>query len=192
MAGRLAVVGAPSSAGAYAPGQEKAPDALRAAGLVQRLQEYGINVEDRGNVPGYRWHLDKTNLRAMNVDKVAAVARAVAESVTDALRKDDSVLVLGGDCTVELGTVAGAIRETERVGLVYIDLDTDLNTPQSTDDGALDWMGVAHLLNIDGSERKLARIGTRAPLLDEKQISFFANDNSKPFERQIIESKRIK
>ena len=41
---------------------------------------------------------------------------------------------------MELGTVAGAVRETEHVGLVYIDLDTDF-TPLSKDDGALDWMG---------------------------------------------------
>lgn len=40
--------------------------------------------------------------------------------------------MIGGDCTVELGTVAGALRDTTSVGVVYIDLDTDLNTPEST------------------------------------------------------------
>ena len=59
------------------------------------------------------------------------------------------MLVLGGDCTVELGTVAGAIRSGTTVGLAYIDLDADLNTPE-TGDGILDWMGVAHLLDVPG------------------------------------------
>jgi arginase len=42
------------------------------------------------------------------------------------------VLILGGDCTVELGTVAGTLVGSPNVGLVYVDLDTDLNTPEST------------------------------------------------------------
>ena len=192
MSHRLAVIGAPSSAGAYAPGQEKAPGALRAAGLVRRLLGCGIDVEDKGDVPGCRWEVDKAHPRAMNAVKVASVVRALSRRVADSLHDDCPVLVLGGDCTVELGTVAGAIHESESTGLVYIDLDTDLNTPLSTSDGALDWMGVAYMLNIDGTEPELAKIGPRVPLLNDGDILFFANNNSKPFEREIIESRRIR
>ena len=71
-----------------------------------------------------------------------------------------AVLVLGGDCTVELGTVAGALSQEENIGLVYIDLDTDLNTPESTEDGALDWMGVAHMLGVQGSIPELVSVGS--------------------------------
>jgi len=101
------------------------------------------------------------------------------------------VLVLGGDCTVELGTVAGALAETENVGLVYIDGDTDLNTPESTQDGALDWMGVAHMLGVKDSVPELINVGPRTPLLAPDQILFFANFNSKPFERRLIEEHNI-
>jgi arginase len=48
MSDRLVIIGAPSSAGAYAPGQEKAPEALRAAGLLESLRAHGIDVTDRG------------------------------------------------------------------------------------------------------------------------------------------------
>jgi arginase family enzyme len=48
MTGPLIIIGAPSSAGAYAPGQEKAPGALRAAGLLECLRAHGIQVDDRG------------------------------------------------------------------------------------------------------------------------------------------------
>ena len=186
MSGPLVIVGAPSSAGAYAPGQEKAPQALRAAGLLDRCAERGIAVEDWGDVPGFRWRVDRVNPRAMNANTAAQVAKAVAKRVASALSEEKAVLVLGGDCTVELGTVAGAIRGSHSVGLVYIDLDTDLNTPESTEDGALDWMGVAHLLDIPNIVPVLAEIGTRKPLLESDQILFFANNNSKPFEREII------
>jgi arginase len=187
MPNRLAIIGAPSSAGAYAPGQEKAPTALRAAGLLEFLSARGISVDDRGDVPGFRWRVDKANPRAMNAGVVATVAKASAERVASALTTDAAVLVMGGDCTVELGTVAGALRGTQSVGVVYIDLDTDLNTPESTGDGALDWMGVAHMLGIKGAVPELAALGPRVPMLRAEQVLFFANDNVEPFERQIIE-----
>jgi arginase len=184
----LAIIGVPSSAGAYAPGQEKAPGALRAAGLLESLREAGVTAEDRGDVRGFRWRADRANPRAMNVDAVARIAKATANRVAAALAEGMAVLVLGGDCTVELGTVAGALTETDSIGLIYIDLDTDLNTPESTEDGALDWMGVAHMLGITGTLPDLVGVGPRTPLLDPEQILFFASGNSKPFERRIIAS----
>jgi arginase len=188
---RLDIIGAPSSAGAYAPGQERAPEALRAAGLPASLRERGIAVNDRGDVPGFRWRVDRANPRAMNAEAVAGVARAVANRVAESLAEGASLLVLGGDCTVELGTIAGASVGTEDLGLVYIDLDTDLNTPESVEDGALDWMGVAHMLGLDGTVPVLAGIGPRKPMLRPDQVILFADDNSTAFERRIIDERRI-
>jgi arginase len=182
----LSIVGAPSSAGAYAPGQEKAPAALRAAGLIDHIQRRGIKVVDRGDIAGFRWRVDRASPRAMNVEAAARVARATADRVAAALAEDSPVLVLGGDCTVELGTVAGALSETESIGLVYLDLDTDLNTPASTMDGALDWMGVAHMLGVDGAVPALAKLGPRAPMLRPEQVLFFSHGNVTPPERRII------
>jgi arginase len=183
---RLAIVGAPSSAGAYAPGQERAPAALRAAGLRERLSARGVAVDDRGDVPGFRWRIDRSNPRAMNVDAAASVAAAVADEVAAAFTARQRVLVLGGDCTVELGTVAGALRHTPNVGLVYVDLDTDLNTPRSTTDGALDWMGVAHMLDLEDAVPALTHLGPRVPLLQPEQVLLFASGNAEPFEREVI------
>jgi arginase len=183
----LITIGAPSSAGAYAPGQEKAPAALREAGLLRLLSTGGVSVEDAGDVAGFRWRTDKANPRAMNAGAVLAVASAVADRVASAFAGGATVLVLGGDCTVELGTVAGALQGTRSVGLIYVDLDTDLNTPDSTQDGALDWMGVAHLLGIEGTLPSLVRSGPRAPMLRPDQVLFLADGNVEPFERAVIE-----
>jgi arginase len=98
------------------------------------------------------------------------------------------VLVLGGDCTVELGTVAGMLSERKSIGLVYVDLDTDLNTPASTTDGALDWMGVAHMLGVDGVVPALAKLGPRMPMLRPEQVLFFSHGNVTPPERRIIDT----
>ena len=183
---RLSVIGAPSSVGAYAPGQERAPIALRAAGLLERLRDVGIDVRDLGDTESFRWQADRNNPRAMNPLAVARTARSTANLVERALGDGGAALVLGGDCTVELGTVAGALRSADEFGLVYIDLDTDLNTPVSTTDGALDWMGVAHMLGVSDTLRELVEIGPRTPLLRPDQLLYFAIDNVELFERQLI------
>ena len=59
-------------------------------------------------------------------------------------------LVVGGDCTIELGTVAGLLPSGGRLGLLYFDVHPDLNLPSSVKEGALDWMGVAHMLGEEG------------------------------------------
>lgn len=188
----LAIIGAPGSAGAYAPGQEKTPDAIRAAGLISLLEAQGIPVIDKGNVPGYRWEVDKQNKRAMNVDMVASVAKAVSQKVAQSLAEKEKVLVVGGDCTVELGVVAGCLSYSENIGLIYIDLDTDMNTPSSVEDGALDWMGVAHMLQLAGTNEKLSSIAKKAPMLGPDQIHFFANGNMTDFEKETINTLKIR
>jgi arginase len=188
---RLHVIGAPTSAGAYAPGQERGPEALRAAGLLSALRARGIAVVDQGDVPGFRWRVDPSNPRAMNSDAVATVVRAVADRVARSFADGAAVLVLGGDCTVEVGTVAGALVESDSVGLVYVDLDTDLNTPDTTEDGALDWMGVAHLLGLPGTIPAISETGPRSPLLSADQVVLFAAGNTTAAERRVIRDRGI-
>jgi arginase len=188
---RLDLIGAPSSAGAYSPGQEQAPRALRDAGLLAMLDERQIAVRDRGDVPGFRWRVDRANPRAMNAEAVASVARAVADRVATSVADGAAVLVLGGDCTVGLGTVAGALAGAEHVGLIYVDLDTDLNTPRTTRDGALDWMGVAHMLGLEGTVSAVRGIGPLDPMLSPDQILLFASDNATKAERRVMETQGI-
>jgi arginase len=187
----LAIIGAPSSAGAYAPGQEKAPQALRAAGLIDKMRALALVVEDRGDAPGFRWQADRTRPDAMNVDAAVRVARATAIHVAAAMARGSKALVLGGDCTIEIGTVAGARASTDSIGLVYIDLDSDLNTPETTTDGALDWMGVAHMLGLPGAVTELVNVGAHAPLLTPAQILFFGTANVTPPERAIIDQHKM-
>ena len=180
------LIGAPSSAGAYAPGQEKAPAAFRRHGLAEAISETGQLVRDEGDVAQFRWRPDRAHPKAMNQGAVHGAAEAVAEKVAKVLADSGAAIVVGGDCTVELGTVAGALQDASSVGLVYIDLDADLNTPE-TSDGALDWTGVAHLLGIDGTVPTLAGLGVRRPMLGPKDILLLGVDNITPPEAQTID-----
>jgi arginase len=181
----LVVVGAATSAGAYGPGQERAPDLLRAYGLVDRLRAGGREVRDAGNVASATYRPDPDHPRARNVEEVRDAARAVATEVAASMASGSDVLVIGGDCTVELGTVAGAARGASSVGLVYIDLDGDLNTPD-TGDGVLDWMGLAHVLGIPGCEPRLVRLGDRVPLLEPGQVYLVAADRLTDAEHSVV------
>jgi arginase len=187
----LHLIGAPSSAGAYAAGQEKAPAAFRRNGLVAALSKAGLQVHDRGDVDGFRWRPDLAKPKAMNVDAVRSVASSVADRVSESLATDGAVLILGGDCTIELGTVAGALRDSESVGLVYIDFDADLNPPDASD-GALDWTGVAHMLDIPGSAPQLANLGPRRPLLAPQDVLLFAVENVTEGEAETIRKHGIR
>ncbi|WP_027006664.1 arginase family protein [Conexibacter woesei] len=186
---RIAVIGAPSSAGAYAPGQERAPRALRDAGLLEALVNAGWEeVDDAGDVEGFRWAPDGDDPAAANVADAAAVAGRVAGEVRRVL--DDGArraLVLGGDCTVGVGAVAG-VAHRGRVGLVYLDLHADMNVPDATEDGTLDWMGVAHLLALDGTRSELRDVGLRTPLLQGKDLVLvgFDPDYATAFELAAI------
>lgn len=187
----LSVVGAPSSAGAYAPGQEKAPATWRRHGLLEALAAAGRPVRDRGDVVGFRWRADPDRQDAMNADAVARVARGVADAVGEALDDGDDVLVLGGDCTVELETMTGALRRGGRVALVYIDLDADLTVP-ATAEGAVDWMGVAHLLDVEGCLDELAALGPRRPMLTGADVLLLAQDNITEPEAAIVSAEGIR
>jgi arginase len=186
----LSLIGAPSSAGAYAPGQEKAPAAFRRHGLLPALTGTGRQVRDRGDVAAFRWRPDPARPKAMNLDAVRQTAAGVAERVADAMAAGEAVLVLGGDCTVELGTVAGALRGESSVGLVYIDGDVDLNTPEASD-GALDWTGVAHLLDLPGAAGELSSLGPRRPMLALADILFFGAHNITAGEAETIRARGI-
>ena len=189
----LGVIGVPTSAGAFAPGQEQAPQALRDAGLAELLRQAGIDVRDHGDREVWRWRPDRENRRAQNVGKVVEIVGDTARRVGDSLAEGEATLVLGGDCTVGIGTVAGHVNAGERVGLVYFDTHADMNVPESVPEGALDWMGLAHMLGEAGAASALVGAGARVPLLCSEQVLLFAwgPERATAFEREAIERRGI-
>lgn len=109
----------------------------------------------------------------MNLDAVRSAALAVGEKVADALERDLLPVVVGGDCTVELGTVLGWRRHRDATSLVYFDPHPDLNTPDTAPDGAFDWMGIAHLLGEPGARPELVDLGGQGPALAPSDVLMF-------------------
>jgi arginase len=169
------LLGVPSSAGAHWPGQEKAPAALRAARLRERIEEWRREVVDLGDLPGRRWQVRRTPHEAYqvnNLDAVVSVAEQVASKVRSALEDGGFPLVIGGDCTITVGAVAGTIAAGRDPALVYVDGGWDLSTPAIYPRGIMDSMGSAHMLGIEGTTR-LRDIGLRTPMLTpDRYIEF--------------------
>jgi arginase len=167
MTKRVSILGVPTTAGSHNPGQEKAPAAWRAAGLVDGLRKAGLDVEDRGDLPVTRFRAVEPVDGLRDVERVIAVAQQVASEVA-AIRADGRLpLVLGGDCTITLGVLAGS----DEGGLVYFDGDADLSTPENTDSAVADTMGMTHMLG--GGSPALAGLGARRPLLRPDQVVLF-------------------
>jgi arginase len=164
--------------------------AIRAAGLIDQLGRVGFQVDDLGDSPVVPWRPDRANPQAQNLHAVLETVQTTTKRVADALvQRDRIALVLGGDCTVGIGTVAGIQQAIGPVALNYFDLHSDLNTPASATDGALDWMALGHMLAVEGAEPTLMAAPGNAPLLDPGHVVLFAHalSHSTRFERGQIE-----
>ena len=165
MAG-FTLVGVPSSAGTHGIGQEQAPLQFRRAGLVERLIAASIEIIDDGDLPLALYRPRSPDRHQQNLGQVVTVAQRVAGKVDHVVAAGRVPVVLGGDCTITLGVVAGLQRHQPGAGLVYFDGDVDLNTPATSRSGILDGMGVAHLLG-DGAH---AGRPSPAPLLPAERL----------------------
>lgn len=174
----IGLIGVPSIAGAHWPGQEKAPRVI--AGLVERLRAAGMTVIDHCDMPCSRWYPDREHRRPHNLAAVVEVARGVADLVEAALQDSETPLVIGGDCTIELGVLSGFLRRNVDVELLYFDGGVDLRTPLDNPTGILDSMGVAYILGEPGSAEEFARIGPRFPLMPTEKLVLFGYSRNEP------------
>ncbi len=184
---RISVVGVPSSAAGYAAGQDLAPAALRSAGLLERLVASGLQVHDDGDLPHQAWSPDRDHPLAQNAGQATTSVRQLADRLYPLLARGDIALVLGGNCTIALGVVAALrLLGAGTPGLQYVNRHYDLNTPESTTDGALDWMGLAHALALPGCVDTLAGAFGQRPLLEADQVAWLGVEPAiaTPWERE--------
>jgi arginase len=170
---RVSVVGVPNSAGSYAAGQDQAPVALRSAGLISALGAAGLEVNDAGDLPAQVWTPDRAHPYAQNSEQVAACLHELTNRLRPLFAAGDTVLVLGGNCTIALSVMAALQgHDVQMPGLLYIDRHFDMNIPTSTTDGALDWMGMAHALSLPGCVEELTAVFDQRPLLQPSQVAW--------------------
>jgi arginase len=168
---KIALIGAPSSAAAFLPGSEKAPAALRAAGIVERLQSAGYEVIDHGDCAPQLFADDEEHRRARNLSAIVAGLTDLKTRAEVSIKSGALVLVLGGDCAQVIGLLAGARRYYKHINLLWFDRDADLNTPATTPSGRIDGMVVAHIIGRGAPE--LVRFWGEPPLVREPDVTLF-------------------
>ena len=181
---KIALIGAPSSAAAFLAGSEKAPAALRAAGLVERLQSAGYEVIDHGDCAPRLFADDDEHKRARNLPAIVAGLNDLKLRAELAVKSGAFVLVLGGDCAQVIGLLAGARRYYKHVNLLWFDRDADLNTPASTPSGRIDGMVVAHVIGRGAPE--LVRFYGESALVREPDVTLFGLERLDPPEQEFL------
>jgi arginase len=181
---KIALIGAPSSAAAFSAGSEKAPAALRAAGLLEKLQAAGFEVIDHGDCAPRLFADDEEHRRARNLPEIVAGLNDLKTRAELAVKSGALILVLGGDCAQVIGLLAGARRYYKHINLLWFDRDADLNTPASTPSGRIDGMVVAHIIGKGAPE--LVRFWSETPLVREPDVTLFGLERLDPPEQEFL------
>ncbi len=159
---RIGVIGVPMDLGQKRRGVDMGPSAMRIAHVIERLSSLGHSVTDFGNIQGP----DRSTARPGNeklryLDEVLKVCGFIADRVSECAAKRMFPLVLGGDQTVSIGTLAGlAVHGTDR-GIIWIDAHADFNTDQTTPSGNVHGMALSAILGY--GVPKLARFRKICP-----------------------------
>ncbi|HTS88582.1 MAG TPA: arginase [Gemmatimonadales bacterium] len=147
------VIGVPMDLGAGRRGVDMGPSAIRIAGLVPQLQALGRRVIDQGDLPiSSIERLAIGDPHARFLKEIMRVNRRLAEEVQRVVRRGHFPLVLGGDHSIAVGTVSGvaahARRRGRKVGIVWVDAHSDINTPRTSPSGNVHGMPLAALLGL--------------------------------------------
>ncbi len=184
----ICVIGVPLDLGQSRRGVDMGPSAVRVAGLEARLEELGHVVEDAGNVDvAIAEQKQAGDPHAKYLQEITAICTRHAELVLKTLESGKIPIVLGGDHSVAAGTVAGVAefhrRQNQKVGLIWIDAHTDINTPESSPSGnvhgmplaALTGLGPPELANIFGFSPKVHP--ENCVLVGVRDIDFIEKEN---------------
>ena len=154
---QIAIIGAPLDLGAGRRGVDMGPSAVRVANLNKRVASLGYDVEDLGNVPvDQPESLPEGPRHAKYLPQIAAACETLAALVEHVMDEGKAPLVLGGDHSIAVGTVAGIAgyfrRRKKKIGLLWVDAHADMNTPQTSPSGNVHGMPLACCIGLGPPE----------------------------------------
>jgi arginase len=190
----ICILGAPMDFGAGRRGVDMGPSALRLAGLNAKLDALGYKIEDLGNVPVDQQEsllVGKENAKYLNA--IAKACARLAEIVHEVAAGGKFPLVLGGDHSVAAGTVAGVSaaykKRGEKIGLIWVDAHTDMNTPKTSPSGNVHGMPLACCLGH--GPRKLTHILDFAPKVEARNVVLIGIRDVDRKEREMVNASGV-
>jgi arginase len=191
MAKKVKIIGVPMDLGAGRRGVDMGPSAIRIAGLNQAITFIGCEVTDAGNV-----HVAppeavvQTHTRARYLPEITAASEELAGMVEAALDDGAVPVVLGGDHSIAIGSVAGVAahyrKRRGRIGIIWLDAHADCNTPDTTPSGNIHGMPLAALLGYGAKE--LTQVAGFAPKVLPEHTVIVGARSIDPGERELLRS----
>ena len=180
---RVAIIGAALDLGAGRRGVDMGPSAIRYAGLSDRLERAGIDVEDRGNVQAALAETRASGSeRARFLDEILETCARIAGEVEQARREGRVPLLLGGDHSIAMGSLSGLAAEGKG-GVLWLDAHGDLNTPATTPSGNVHGMPLAAAIGLCDD---FARDGLRLPAVDPERVAVVGVRSLDPGEQALV------
>ena len=153
----IAIIGVPLDLGAGRRGVDMGPSAVRVANLNARLIEIGFEVDDLGNVPVAQPESHPEGQpHAKYLPQITQTCTHLAELVEKQMAAGSCPLILGGDHSLAVGTVSGVSKHLrdrgEKLGMIWIDAHTDMNTPATSPSGNVHGMPLACCIGLGPKE----------------------------------------
>lgn len=191
MAKGISIIGVPLDLGAGRRGVDMGPSAMRYANIINRLENLGYDVKDYGdlNVPIPDKNKEE-NIRVRHLEEVKAVNEVLARDVSNIIKEGRYPLVLGGDHSIGIGTIAGIAENYKNMGLIWFDAHGDLNTPETSPTGNIHGMPLAIGLGYGHSD--LVNILDFAPKLKPENIVIVGARYLDEGEKELIKKLGIK
>lgn len=187
----VSIIGVPMDHGQNRRGVDMGPSAIRYAGVVERIENLGHTVKDEGDIQV--GHADgqvdtDTNLRNMTV--ITEAMEALGEKVQAVTETGNFPLVLGGDHSIAIGTLAGISPNHENLGVIWYDAHADMNTSETSPSGNIHGMPLA--ASFGHGHEKLTQIRGFSPKVKPENIVIIGARSVDPGERELIRERGIR
>jgi arginase len=191
MKGKIKIIGVPMDLGAGRRGVDMGPSAMRIAGINPAIARLGFEVVDAGNVQiSPAEAIQRTNNRAHYLPEIAAASEELAGMVEASLDEGALPVILGGDHSIAVGSVAGLAsfyrKRKQKVGIIWLDAHTDSNTPATSPSGNIHGMPLAALLGHGA--RELTHIAGFAPKVLPEHTAVIGARSVDPGERELLKT----
>lgn len=187
----ISIIGVPTDYGQTRRGVDMGPSAIRYAGVVERLEAIGHVVHDQGDIRvSQKQDGTIVDKQLLNLEEVIDVSTSLAKSVNEAIEQKEFPLVLGGDHSIAIGTLAGLGEHYKNLGVIWFDAHADLNTPETTPSGNIHGMPLAVSIGL-GHER-LVKIRNNVPKIKPENVIIIGARSVDPGERELISQQGIK
>jgi len=191
---KIRIIGVPMDLGQSRRGVDMGPSALRVAGLQARLKQLGHQVEDIGNITvkqAEEQHFGEK--RAKYLNEIAETCATLAGWTEKSLQEGFLPLVLGGDHSLAIGSLAGVShfyrQQEKKIGCLWLDAHGDMNTPETSPSGNVHGMPLAALIG-DGAPELVDLLGYK-PKLDPHTVALVGLRDLDARERRLIKESGV-